>query len=129
MPFYEYVCTSCGASTEILQKISDPPATECPACHAQALSKQISAAGFRLKGGGWYETDFKSGGQRNLVGDKAGGEAAKADGAQAGSSGGHGCAAGACGCAPKSAETKAETKTETKSESKPAASPPATTAA
>jgi putative FmdB family regulatory protein len=68
MPFYEYVCTNCGAATEILQKISDPPATTCPKCHAETLSKQISAAGFRLKGGGWYETDFKSGGQRNLVG-------------------------------------------------------------
>lgn len=125
MPFYEYVCTSCGASTEILQKISDPPLTECPACHAHALSKQISAAGFRLKGGGWYETDFKSGGQRNLVGDKAaGGEAAKAES----TGGGHGCAAGACGCAPKSAE-KSDAKTPDKSESKPAASTPATTAA
>jgi putative FmdB family regulatory protein len=128
MPFYEYVCTSCGASTEILQKISDPPLTECPACHVHALSKQISAAGFRLKGGGWYETDFKSGGQRNLVGDKAAaGEGAKTEAA----SGSHGCAAGACGCAPKSApagEGKSETKSEAKTESKPA-SPPATTAA
>jgi putative FmdB family regulatory protein len=125
MPFYEYVCTSCGASTEVLQKISDPPATECPACHAHALSKQISAAGFRLKGGGWYETDFKSGGQRNLVGDKA---AASGEGAKAEPAGGHGCAAGACGCAPKSAPAS-EAKSETKTESKPAATAPATTAA
>lgn len=81
MPFYEYVCSNCGAATEILQKISDPPATTCPKCHAEALSKQISAAGFRLKGGGWYETDFKSGGQRNLVG--SGGDSAPAEGAKA----------------------------------------------
>jgi putative FmdB family regulatory protein len=128
MPFYEYVCTSCGASTEVLQKISDPPATECPRCHAHALSKQISAAGFRLKGGGWYETDFKSGGQRNLVGDKAGSGEGGGDAAKAESSGGHGCAAGACGCAPK-ADKSSETKTETKAEAKPAASTPAPTAA
>jgi len=76
MPFYEYICTNCGAATEILQKISDPAATTCPQCHAETLTKQISAAGFRLKGGGWYETDFKSGGQRNLVGN--GGESAPA---------------------------------------------------
>lgn len=80
MPFYEYVCTNCGAATEILQKLSDPPATTCPKCHAEALTKQISAAGFRLKGGGWYETDFKSDGQRNLVG--SGGDSAPADSAK-----------------------------------------------
>ncbi len=68
MPFYEYVCTQCGAQTEMLQKISDPPATECPVCHAQALSKMVSASGFRLKGGGWYETDFKSANKKNLAG-------------------------------------------------------------
>jgi putative FmdB family regulatory protein len=125
MPFYEYVCTSCGASTEILQKISDPPETECPECHAHALTKQISAAGFRLKGGGWYETDFKSGGQRNLVGDKA----AAGEGAKTEASGGHGCAAGACGCAPKASDKSSESKTETKTEAKPASSTPATSAA
>jgi len=99
MPFYEYVCTQCGAATEILQRISDPPATQCPQCHAEALTKQISAAGFRLKGGGWYETDFKSKGQRNVA---SGSEGAPADAAKDGAAaGGHGCAAGACGCAPK----------------------------
>jgi putative FmdB family regulatory protein len=69
MPFYEYVCAACGKPTTILQKLSDAPATDCPACGQPALSKQISAAGFRLKGAGWYETDFKSGGKKNLVGD------------------------------------------------------------
>jgi putative FmdB family regulatory protein len=81
MPFYEYACTNCGATTEILQKISDPPATTCPKCNTEGLTKQISAAGFRLKGGGWYETDFKSGDKRNLVG--ASSESASADGAKA----------------------------------------------
>ena len=67
MPIYEYVCGACGRPSEIMQKISEPPATVCPHCGAAALTKQISAAGFRLKGGGWYETDFKKEGRRNLV--------------------------------------------------------------
>jgi len=67
MPFYEYRCEVCGADHEALQKISDPPLTDCPACGKPALKKRVSAAGFRLKGGGWYETDFKKQGQkRNL---------------------------------------------------------------
>ncbi len=81
MPFYEYVCSNCGATTEILQRISDSPATTCPKCNTEGLTKQISAAGFRLKGGGWYETDFKSGDKRNLVG--ASSESASAEGAKA----------------------------------------------
>ncbi|WP_295686184.1 zinc ribbon domain-containing protein [uncultured Nevskia sp.] len=71
MPFYEYACTNCGKPTTILQKLSDPPAVDCPACHTPSLTKQISAAGFRLKGAGWYETDFKSDNKRNLAGDSA----------------------------------------------------------
>ncbi len=71
MPFYEYVCRECGAQTEKLQKISDPPLTECPHCHRQGLTKVVSAAGFRLKGGGWYETDFKSDNKKNLAADSA----------------------------------------------------------
>ena len=70
MPIYEYQCQACGHQMEALQKISDPVLTECPACHKAALKKKISAAGFRLKGGGWYETDFKTSGQKNLAGDK-----------------------------------------------------------
>lgn len=60
MPLYEYHCTACQTSTEILQKISDAPATECPHCHQNALEKQISSTSFQLKGGGWYVTDFKN---------------------------------------------------------------------
>ena len=69
MPIYEYRCSSCGHQLEKLQKISDPPLTDCPACSEAALVKLVSAASFRLKGGGWYETDFKKDGKRNLAGD------------------------------------------------------------
>jgi putative FmdB family regulatory protein len=71
MPIYEYQCRSCGHEYEALQKLSDAPLTECPACFKLDLVKKISAAGFRLKGGGWYETDFKSGTKKNVVGDAA----------------------------------------------------------
>ncbi|MGJ8664125.1 MAG: FmdB family zinc ribbon protein [Marinicella sp.] len=59
MPIYEYSCRDCGHEIEKLQKMSDAPLTDCPQCEAPALAKKISAAGFRLKGTGWYETDFK----------------------------------------------------------------------
>ena len=59
MPIYEYKCQECGFQTEMLQKISDPPAVNCPACGADSLKKLVSAAAFKLKGTGWYETDFK----------------------------------------------------------------------
>ena len=70
MPIYEYRCEACGHELEKLQKVSDAPLTDCPACGQPTLKKRISAAGFRLKGGGWYETDFKSGEKKkNLHGD------------------------------------------------------------
>ena len=69
MPIYEYRCQSCGHELEKLQKLSDAPLVDCPACGKPTLSKLISAAGFRLKGGGWYETDFKKDGKKNLAGD------------------------------------------------------------
>ncbi len=69
MPIYEYQCEDCGHEMEAIQKMSDAPLTDCPACGKPALIKLISAAGFRLKGGGWYETDFKSGSKKNLAGD------------------------------------------------------------
>lgn len=59
MPIYAYRCASCGHAKDVLQKLSDPPLTQCPACGAQAFSKQVTAAGFQLKGSGWYATDFK----------------------------------------------------------------------
>lgn len=63
MPIYEYQCQSCGHELEKLQKISDAPLSDCPECNTSSLSKKISAAGFRLKGTGWYETDFKNKGK------------------------------------------------------------------
>ncbi|ORU89823.1 MAG: transcriptional regulator [Cycloclasticus sp. symbiont of Poecilosclerida sp. M] len=67
MPIYEYQCGSCESRCEVLRKISDEPLTLCPNCGEEALVKQVSAAGFRLKGQGWYETDFKSGKKKNLA--------------------------------------------------------------
>lgn len=72
MPFYEYECSACKHHTEVLQKLSDAPLRKCPECGKQALKRLISAPVFRLKGGGWYETDFKSDGEqkRNLAGSE-----------------------------------------------------------
>lgn len=80
MPIYEYRCDSCGHELEKLQRMSDEPLTDCPSCEESALRRMISAAGFRLKGSGWYETDFKTGKKRNLIGAESGsgnGEKAK----------------------------------------------------
>ncbi|MEO8807188.1 MAG: FmdB family zinc ribbon protein [Burkholderiaceae bacterium] len=63
MPIYAYRCTECGHAKDVLQKMSDPVLTECPACGAQAFSKQVTAAGFQLKGSGWYVTDFRGDGK------------------------------------------------------------------
>jgi putative FmdB family regulatory protein len=81
MPFYEYQCRSCGHQLEVLQKISDKPLRKCPACGKSALTKLVSAPVFRLKGSGWYETDFKSDQdkKRNLAAGDGEAPAAKAD--------------------------------------------------
>jgi putative FmdB family regulatory protein len=92
MPIYEYRCGACGKEHEVLQKVSEPPLTECPACGKPKLQKLLSAAGFQLKGSGWYATDFKGGGKKP--------EEKKTE---------------------AKTETKAETK-ETKSDAKPASS-------
>lgn len=76
MPIYAYKCESCGHAKDVLQKISDAPLTECPACGASTFNKQLTAAGFQLKGSGWYATDFKG---------SSGGSAAAATGATAAS--------------------------------------------
>jgi putative FmdB family regulatory protein len=60
MPIYEYRCEACGHQEEFLQKVSEPPLTECPACRKSTFTKLLSAAGFQLKGSGWYATDFRS---------------------------------------------------------------------
>lgn len=72
MPIYEYRCAECRHELEKLQKISDPPLVDCPACGKPALQKLVSAAGFRLKGSGWYETDFKKDRKKNLAKDDSG---------------------------------------------------------
>jgi len=74
VPIYEYACTNCNHALDALQKMSDEPLVECPECGKAALKRLISAPRFRLKGQGWYETDFKKDNQRNL----AKGEAEKA---------------------------------------------------
>ena len=81
MPFYEYECTNCKFYVEALQKVSDAPLKQCPSCKKQTLKKLVSAPVFRLKGGGWYETDFKSDqeGKRNLAAGEEAGESASSD--------------------------------------------------
>ena len=107
MPIYEYCCRECGHSLEVIQKLADAPLTDCPVCSRPTLKKQVSAPSFRLSGGGWYETDFKTGDKKNIAGEKADGAGkGAAQSEQGGSSG----------------------KNEKKSESKPA-SPPASESA
>ncbi len=89
MPIYEYQCTECGHELETIQKMSDDPLKDCPECGKPALQKLISAAGFRLKGGGWYETDFKKSGRKNIAG-------AEPKSPPKSDSGG-GCGSGGCG--------------------------------
>ena len=69
MPIYEYRCEGCAHEFETIQKVSEEALRTCPECDQNALIKKVSAAGFRLKGKGWYETDFKSGNKRNVAGD------------------------------------------------------------
>jgi len=90
MPIYEYRCEACGHQEEFLQKISEPQLTECPVCHKPTFNKMLSAAGFQLKGSGWYATDFKSKGSTK--------PAEKSDG--------------------KSADAKTDAKTDAKPETK-----------
>jgi len=108
MPIYAYRCASCGHAKDVLQKISDAPLTTCPACGAEAFSKQLTAAGFQLKGSGWYVTDFRggSGGTSAAATGAAGAATASAEPAPAasGDSGSGSAAAtstpcgGSCAC-------------------------------
>ena len=84
MPIYEYQCQACGHVFEAIQKMADEPLKKCPECSKLKLTKLVSASGFRLSGGGWYETDFKSGTKKNVAdagsgGDKSGGEKSGGD--------------------------------------------------
>lgn len=100
MPFYEYQCSSCGHHLEVLQKVSDAPLKKCPDCAKAALKRLISAPVFRLKGAGWYETDFKSDkeNKRNIAGREEAASETKAEGAKSD--------------AGEKAESKAEAKPE-----------------
>lgn len=89
MPIYEYRCDNCAHEFETIQKVSEAPLTTCPACSEETLRKKISASGFRLKGGGWYETDFKGGKKKNVAGDSgADGKSSSPSGDGAGKSDG-----------------------------------------
>lgn len=129
MPIYEYQCSACQARLEKLQKISDPPLLTCPECGADALVKLVSAAAFRLKGSGWYETDFKKDGKRNLAGDEKPGTDTSSAGES--KSGGTDAAAGSSTAASKSAEgssgsssAKSSAKSSDTTSAKPAAAKP-----
>jgi putative FmdB family regulatory protein len=127
MPIYEYRCNACGHKLESLQRLSDAPLVTCPACGKDALAKQLSAAGFQLKGSGWYATDFKNSGSKPPAKDAAKPDA-KADApASAASTGSEAksdtsTAAKADAPAASSGTKKGESKSETRSTSdKPAA--------
>ncbi len=107
MPIYEYKCSACGHQEDHLQKLSERPLSKCPACGKKKYAKQLTAAGFQLKGSGWYASDFKGSGKK----PDATKPEAKADAK-----------------AETKTETKSETKTETKTESKPEKKTPASTA-
>jgi putative FmdB family regulatory protein len=103
MPIYEYKCSACGHQEDHLQKVSEAPLTKCPACGKKKYAKQLTAAGFQLKGSGWYATDFKGGKTEAKTEAKA---ETKAE---------------------TKTEAKSETKSETKTESKPEKKTPAST--
>ena len=112
MPIYEYKCTSCGHKKEVLQKMSDAPLTECPACGKATLSKLISAAGFQLKGSGWYATDFK-GGSKAVKSDQ------DKDGSKAKDESKSGDDSKAAGESKDASESKATSESKAPGESKP----------
>jgi len=94
MPIYEYKCAGCGHALEAMQKMSDAPLADCPACGTSQLKRLVSAAGFQLKGTGWYATDFKGNGKKPAAkSDKSESTETKTEPAK------HGCGKGSCGCA------------------------------
>ena len=106
MPIYEYKCSACGHQEDHLQKLSERPLTKCPACGKKKYAKQLTAAGFQLKGSGWYASDFKGGGKKPEAGKPEAKAEAKTE---------------------TKTETKSETKTETKTEVKAEKKTPAST--
>jgi putative FmdB family regulatory protein len=114
MPIYAYRCESCGFEKDVLQKMSDAPLTQCPECSKDTFRKQVTAAGFQLKGSGWYVTDFRGGsngaGAKNDAAASAAtsGDSAKADGGNAGAASSDGASA-----APAPAATSDASSTST----------------
>ena len=102
MPIYEYRCGACGHQQEFLQKVSDAPLTDCPKCGKPSLSKMVTAAGFQLKGSGWYATDFKNKGSTPAKAKESKDDGGKADSGKGDKGGSSGpdtpaaCGAGAC---------------------------------
>ena len=122
MPIYEYRCSSCGHEKDVLQKMSDPPLTICPACGKSAMTKQVTAAGFQLKGSGWYATDFKGAGKKPA--DKADSSENKTDKAEGKSEGKTDKAEGKSeGKTDASASKSEKTESKPKEESKPTPPP------
>ena len=117
MPIYAYRCAECGHAKDVLQKLSDAPLTTCPACQAEAFQKQVTAAGFQLKGNGWYATDFKNGGSAA--------PAAAAPGADAGKAASTTASSGAADTAASPAATPAASPASAPSPSPAAAKSPA----
>jgi len=101
MPIYEYECVDCGHRLEAIQKVSDAPLNDCPSCGKAGLKRLISAAGFQLKGTGWYVTDFRDSGRKKNGSKQGGEEKSTGSGEAAAAEGGktHSCGSGACGCA------------------------------
>ena len=123
MPFYEYRCDNCEYQLEALQKISDSPLVDCPQCGQPSLKKLVSAAAFRLKGSGWYETDFKKSGKKNLHESGAREAGGKEAGGTAGGKEAVAKEGGAGGAAPKAGAEKGGAD---KGGGQPAAAAPAT---
>ena len=114
MPIYEYQCQACQNQIEALQKISDTPLLDCPQCGEPSLKKKVSAAAFRLKGSGWYETDFKTGNKKNLVGGGDGGDSGGGSAGNAGAGAGAGDkSAPSDSGSTKSSESKSGDSTKT----------------
>jgi putative FmdB family regulatory protein len=96
MPIYEYRCASCGHQQEYLQRVSDPQLTDCPECRQSTYSKLVTAAGFQLKGNGWYVTDFRNNGAKPKSGGDKAGEGDKAETRKDEGASEPACGTGAC---------------------------------
>lgn len=115
MPIYAYKCESCGHAKDVLQKMSDAPLTDCPACGAALFKKQLTAAGFQLKGSGWYATDFKGGGTAGAPdADKSGSGSGAADSPGTGESKTGESKTGESKSGESGADAKTQSKTDTK---------------